>query len=86
MADCKEIERLLMVYERAIGQQVNSQKTSLSFSPNTPKEIQEYVKQRFGANIIRQYEKYLGLPSLMGRNKRNTFQQLKERVANKLFG
>ena len=61
-----------------------SQKTSLFFSPNTPKEIQEYVKQRFGANIIRQHEKYLGLPSLVGRNKRNTFQQLKERVAHKL--
>ena len=35
-------------------------------------------------DIIRQHEKYLGLPSLVGRNKRNIFQQLKERVANKL--
>ena len=83
-ADCDEIQRLLMVNERAIGQQVNRQKTSLFFSPNTPAEIQEELKQRFGTNIIRQHEKYLGLPSLVGRNKRNIFQQLKERVANKL--
>ena len=75
-----------MVYERATGQQVNRQKTSFFFKPNTPKEIQEYVKQRFGADIIRQHDKYLGLPSLVGWNKRNTFQQLKEREAHKLSG
>ena len=73
-ADCDEIQRLLMVYERATGQQVNRQKTSLFFSPNTPAEIREKLRQRFGADIIRQHEKYLGLPSLVGRNKRNTFQ------------
>ena len=49
-------------------------------------EIQEDIKQRFGADIIRQHEKYLGFPFLVGRNKCNTFQQLKERVANKLAG
>ena len=86
VADCKEIQRLLLVYERATGQQVNMQKTSLYFNLNTPEEIQEYVKQSFGANIIRQHQKYLGLPSLVGRNKLNTFQQLKERVSSKLTG
>lgn len=40
----------------------------------------------FGAEIIKQHEKYLGLPSLVGRSKWNTFQQLKERLANKLSG
>ena len=86
IADCEEIQRLLLVYEIATGQQVNRQKTSLFFSPNTAVEIQEDIKQRFGADIIHQHEKYLGLPSLVGRNKRNTFQQLKEQVANKLAG
>ena len=40
----------------------------------------------FGVENIRQHEKYLGLPSLVGRSKRNTFQQLKEHLANKLSG
>ena len=40
----------------------------------------------FGAEVIKQHEKYLGLPSLVGRSKRNTFQQVKERLANKLSG
>ena len=40
----------------------------------------------FGVEIIKQHEKYLGLPLLVGRSKRNTFQQLKERLGNKLVG
>ena len=40
----------------------------------------------FGAQVIKPYESYLGLPSLVGRSKRNTFAQLKQRVSNKLAG
>ena len=77
---------MLLVYEKATGQQVNRQKSSLFFSPNTFEEIQHDIKQRFGANIIRQHEKYLGLPSLVGKNKQNTFWQIKEKIANRLSG
>ena len=38
----------------------------------------------FGAEVIQQHEKYLGLPSLVGKNKCNTFQQLMEGLNNKL--
>ena len=40
----------------------------------------------FDAEVIQQHEKYLGLPSLVGKNKCNTFRQLTERLNNKLFG
>ena len=40
----------------------------------------------FGAQVIRQHETYLGLPSLIGRSKTNTFAQLKAKVAKKLAG
>ena len=72
------------MYESSIGQQLNKEKTSLFFSRNTPMDTQEGIKQMFSAEIIKQHEKYLGLPSLVGRSKHNTFQQLKERLANKL--
>lgn len=38
----------------------------------------------FGAQVIKPHESYLGLPSLVGKPKWNTFAQLKQRVANKL--
>ena len=63
---------------------MNQAKTSLFFSSNTPKEVQEEIKRRFGDQVIKQHEKYLGLPSLVGRNKRNTFNNIKEKLKKKL--
>lgn len=58
----------------------------LCFSKNTPQAIQEEFKIHFRAQVICQREKYLGLPSLVGQNKQNTFIQLKEKLGNKPLG
>ncbi|XP_050290016.1 uncharacterized protein LOC126728194 [Quercus robur] len=86
IAECDALQRVLGVYERASGQQLNRAKTSLFFSSNTPKEIQEEIKRRFGAQVIKQHGKYLGLPSLVGKNKRSTFNDIKEKLGKKLSG
>ena len=41
---------------------------------------------KFGAQVIRPHESYLGLPPLIGKSKRNTFAQLKQKLASKLAG
>ena len=40
----------------------------------------------FGAQVIKPDKAYLGLPSLVGRSKNNTFAHLKQRVAKKVSG
>lgn len=60
--------------------------TTLFFSRNTLQDKQEDIKNWFGAEIIRQHEKYLGLPSLVGKSTCNTFRQLIEKLGTKLFG
>ena len=65
---------------------MNRAKKSLFFSSNTLREVEEEIKSRFGAQVIKQHEKYLGLPSLMGRRKRNTFNDIKEKLSKKLAG
>ena len=84
--EAKEIQRILKVYEASSGQQLNCHKTSLYFSPNTDNGTKESVKTMFGAQVIKPHEAYLGLPSLVGRSKSNTFAQLKQRVTNKVSG
>lgn len=86
LEECDSLQHVLKVYEDAFGQQLNRAKTSLFFSSNTDQQLQEEIKTRFGAQIIRQHEKYLGLLSLVGRNKRNTFNAVKEKLATKLAG
>ena len=71
-------------YENVSGQQLNRDKNSLYFSRNTPQNIQDDIKTRFRAEIIKQHKRYLGLPSLVGKNKCNTFHKLNERQNNKL--
>ena len=39
-----------------------------------------------GAQVIKSHEIYLGLPSLIGKSKKNTFAQLKQKLASKLAG
>ena len=65
---------------------MNRTKTTLFFSKNTPDEIKEEIKNRFGAQVIRQHEKYLGLLSFVGKNKRNTFNDVKKKISKKLAG
>ena len=46
--------------------------------------MHQAIKDTLGVQAINQYEKYLGLPSLVGRGKKESFNFLKERVWKKL--
>ena len=51
------------MYEAALGQMVNQDKTTLFFSRNTDEATQETIKMSLGLLAIQHYEKYFGLPS-----------------------
>jgi hypothetical protein len=84
--ECHKIQEILIIYEKALGQQLNRAKTTLFFSRNTPQDMQEELKDILGVPSIQQYEKYLGLPSLIGKAKITCFSQIKERVWSKIKG
>lgn len=48
--------------------------------------MQEVIKDILGVPTIQKYETYLGLPSLVGRNKRDSFGKIKQQVWKKLQG
>ena len=73
-------------YEKASGKQLNRNKTSLFFSKSTPPNILDQIKDSLGVQEIKQYEKYLGLLSLVGKNKKASLLYIKERVLAKLQG
>ena len=81
-----EVQRIFQVYESSSGQQLNRNKTTLFFSRNTPTRVQGAIKARFGAEVIKPHESYLGLPSLIGKSKKNTFAKMKHNLESKLAG
>ena len=86
LVECRKIQDLLECYEKAAGQQLNRSKTSLFFSKSMPPLITDQIKDALGVQKIKQFEKYLGLPSLVGRNKKASLLYIKERVEAKLQG
>ena len=78
--ECQQVNSLLNLYEAALGQKINTDKTSLFFSSNTGLKTQESIKQALGAKIVPEYEKYLGLPSIVGHNKKVVFAPIIKRV------
>ena len=86
MLECDRVMKVSEDYERVSGQKLNKEKTSLYFSKNTRRDVQDQVKQKFGAEIVRRHEKYLGLPPLVGRGKRKAFNWIKDQVGGKIAG
>ena len=84
--ECNNILEILDVYGSFSGQQINRNKTTIFFSKLTSEEIREHIKQALGVPKIKPYEKYLGLPSFVGRKKKASFNFIKEKVWRKLLG
>ena len=76
--------KVLKDYEEAFGQKLNKEKTFLFFSKNTKRDTQEGIKDLFGAQIILQHEKYLGLPLMVRRGRKQVFSQIEDQVGRKV--
>ena len=83
---CAKIQNILAWYEAALCQQVNSDKTTTFFSRNTFEEVQEELKVMLEVLVIKNYEKYLGLPSFVGCQKKACFNQINERIWARMQG
>ena len=82
-SECQKLLEVLATYESAPGQQINREKTTIFFSKSTSQAVQNTIKAALGVPVVQQYEKYLGLPSFIGRKKK---ENIKQRVWKKLQG
>ena len=75
---------ILERYEKASGQKANKNKTTIFFSKSTVEINKNEIKSALGLQEIEHYEQYLGLPSLVGRRKKQSFNLIKEKIWRKL--
>lgn len=80
------VMQLIQRYEQASGQKINTSKTTIYFSHNTRVEFKELVGSSMGISLSAGYEKYLGLPSLIGRSKTRSFATILSRVWKRVDG
>ena len=74
------IKEALDIYHLASGQFLNTQKSTLSFSPNTSSTDKTFFSQTLNMPICECHESYLGLPAYSGRSKKELFSTVKERI------
>uniref|UniRef100_A0A2N9FYX5 Reverse transcriptase domain-containing protein n=1 Tax=Fagus sylvatica TaxID=28930 RepID=A0A2N9FYX5_FAGSY len=86
LANGEALINILQLYEEASGQQLNRAKTSLFFTKNTPGVMRQLIKNLFQVPEIKCHDKYLGLPSFVGRSKKEAWRRIfgwKEKILSK---
>lgn len=84
--NCRMIVRILDSYCTASGQLVNFEKSNMFFSPNTPLEVKDRLKDNLNVTISEDPGKYLGLPTLWGRSKKTALAFVKDKILGKIQG
>ena len=84
--DCQKVMDILSFYEAMSRQKLNRDKNALFFSKSTPSDMQRQIMEILGVIELKQYEEYLGLPAMVGRNKRASFDHLKQKIWKRLQG
>jgi len=70
----------LVVYEQASGQAINFQKSEIFFSRNVSQDKQNNITNILEMQAVLGTGKYLGLPSMIDRSKKATFNFIKDRI------
>ncbi|XP_024196088.1 uncharacterized protein LOC112199282 [Rosa chinensis] len=86
LEESSQIQDVLVDYELASGQKVNFSKSNIVFSKKVCSSLQQQIADSLGVAIVDKHEKYLGLPTYLGRNKTETFAYLQESLNKKLEG
>ncbi|KAA3466682.1 reverse transcriptase [Gossypium australe] len=80
------LRNILQVYESCSGQCVKFSKSTVFYSPNTTDVNKDAVSKLLGVRTATSPERYLGLPNMVGRKKKELFQSLVDRALMRIEG
>ncbi|KAL0355668.1 UNVERIFIED_CONTAM: LINE-1 retrotransposable element O protein [Sesamum radiatum] len=80
------IKEILDCYGRASGQEVNFNKSTAVFSGNVQRDVQKNLSELLGIRLEEKHDKYLGLPSIVGKSRRAVFNCIRDRVWSRIQG
>jgi hypothetical protein len=80
LSETNHLMNILKTYEEASGQEINLTKSEVFFSRNLTMAAQEDLSRIMGVRHVIGTGKYLGLPSMIGRKKKEVFAFIKDRI------
>jgi hypothetical protein len=86
VASATRLNEILNIYNQASGQQVNRNKSSIYFSPCTSDTVRTEVKQVLDISVEAFCEKYLGLPTAVGRLTNDAFEYITDSAKGQMNG
>lgn len=86
LREAEMLKRILQCYSKASHQTINLHKSSIIFSRNTPETIRSDISQILQIKELEGLNKYLGLPTIFPRSKKQVFHNIKERIQGKILG
>lgn len=81
---CAELIRIINLYGRASGQQLNPSKSSILFSTKVGQEVKAATKQILGISKEGGMGMYLGLPEKICGSKRQAFAFIRDRLNDRI--
>jgi hypothetical protein len=84
ISETTKLLEILKTYELASGQEINLSKSEVFFSRNLSRATQEDLSNIMGVKHVLGTGTYLGLPSMVGRSKKETFAFIKDRIWRKI--
>ncbi|KAK9901015.1 hypothetical protein M0R45_002308 [Rubus argutus] len=84
--NCQVLINIIMDFCAAFGQSINSEKSSMFFTPNTPTDLQAQIGHMFNISATNHAGKYLGLPTHWCRSKSDALACVRDRIKAKLNG
>ncbi|XP_019085522.1 PREDICTED: uncharacterized protein LOC109126438 [Camelina sativa] len=83
---CEVVLQILKKYERASGQQINFQKSSVQFGHTVDHGLREELKGILGITNIGGMGTYLGIPESLGGAKTQIFSYVQDRLQSRASG
>ncbi|CAL1398314.1 unnamed protein product [Linum trigynum] len=84
LSECDTLKGILKCYEEESGQLINYNKSEISFSTNVKTSRRLEIGGTLKIKEVTKHPKYLGLPTVVGRSKKEMFEDIKEKVRKKL--
>lgn len=81
--ECKHLKEIFYCYTQASGQLFNLEKSCMFFSGKISEAQIIAIKGIFNLKVVSKYEKYLGLPPMIGINKTSFLTMLNSRCSIK---